>query len=85
MLRARHSAPTQDALRAQIRKDCVHLSTLDSSFLANFYNCGVRVGTKVARLLLEIDAMIAKDERSECVVFSYFPSTLVSLTWLREN
>lgn len=76
MLRAGHSAPTQEALRVQIRKDRVQLYTLDSSFLANFYNCEVRVGTKVARLLLEIDAMISKDERSKCVVFSQYVGLL---------
>lgn len=75
-LRAGYSAPSEDELRSLLRNDRHHLFTLDEKFLANYYHCQARVGTKVARLLYEIDAMLSKDAQSKCVAFSQYVGLL---------
>ena len=50
--------------------------TLDVSFLSKYYACTSRVGSKIARLLQEIDKMIQTDCKSKCVVFSQFLGVL---------
>jgi len=71
-LRSGHTAWSEAELRSKLREDRAYLHTLDEKFLANYYNSEVRVGTKVSRLLHEIDAMVAKDPTSKCVVFSQY-------------
>ena len=73
-LRAGRSAMTDTELVLQT--DRAFLSSLKEDFLKNYYNCEASVGTKIAELLLEINAMTLRDPRSKCVVFSQFLGVL---------
>ena len=65
----------QDLAR-KIREEAAALSTLDESFVSNHTRAERMVGTKMSQLLQEIDAMMKKDAKSKCVVFSQFQDVL---------
>lgn len=75
-LRAGRSAISDAQLRRTLHEDRALLSTLKEDFLRSYYDCKARVGTKIAELLLEIDAMTRRDPLSKCVVFSQFLGVL---------
>lgn len=52
------------------------LPTLNQDFLTYYYRCERKVGTKIARLLQEINLMMSKDSKSKAVVFSQFLGVL---------
>lgn len=49
-----------------------HLSTLAPNFLDNFEIASQSIGSKISRLLEEIQTMTERDSSSKCVVFSQF-------------
>jgi SNF2 family DNA or RNA helicase len=75
-VRASCSVMSDKDLRSALHEDRAHLHTLDSKFLTSYYDCEPKVGTKVARLLYEINAMTTKSAKSKCVVFSQFHGVL---------
>ena len=60
----------------QTRADRALLPSLSADFLRAFDDCERTCGTKVARLLEEVDAMMAADPDSKCVAFSQFMGVL---------
>merc|ERR1712038_549210 len=52
------------------------LPTISKGFRTNLKKATGNIGTKVARLLEEISAMILKDSTSKCVVFSQYNGIL---------
>lgn len=75
-LRVGRRATTDADLRRELRLDYARLPTVDQGFLTNYYRGEERVGTKIARLLQEINSMIHKDSASKCVVFSQYQGVL---------
>jgi hypothetical protein len=75
-IRANRSAMSGKDLRSALHEDRASLHTLDDKFLASYYDCETKVGTKVARLLYEINTMSTKSAKSKCVVFSQFVGVL---------
>jgi SNF2 family DNA or RNA helicase len=59
-----------------VRTTVPEVDGMDKTFLESFYRAEACVGTKVARLLQEIQAMIEADETSKCVVFSQYAEVL---------
>jgi len=75
-LRAGHSAMTENAVARLLHEDRALLSSLRGDFLKSYYKCEAKIGTKIAELLLEVDAMVRRDPLSKCVVFSQFLGVL---------
>jgi hypothetical protein len=75
-IRASRSVMSDTALRSALHEDRARLHTLDEKLLTSYYDCETKIGTKVARLLYEINAMITKSSKSKCVVFSQFVGVL---------
>lgn len=72
------AAPRSQAQKQQqARADRALLPTLTSDFLSAFDKCEGSCGTKVARLLQEVEAMVAADPDSKCVAFSQCASLYV--------
>lgn len=70
------SVTTAQERRQQQRDDAALLPTLSPEFLAAFDQCESATGTKVARLIEEVQAMVAQDPTSKAVVFSQFLDSL---------
>jgi SNF2 family DNA or RNA helicase len=74
--RANLQRKTEAQLQQQAREDRVLLHTLPASFLSAFDAAEGACGTKVARLLEEIEAMVSADPSSKAVAFSQFMGVL---------
>jgi SNF2 family DNA or RNA helicase len=75
-IRASRSVMSGKDLHSALHEDRARLHTLDEKLLTSYYDCETKVGTKVARLLHEINAMTTKSAKSKCVVFSQFAGVL---------
>jgi len=75
-VRTNRSNTTERDIAQQVEESRADLPTLEASFLSSYFRSELNVGSKVARLLQEVDAMIEKDSLSKCVVFSQFQGVL---------
>lgn len=62
--------------KQQLQIDAAELPSMPKQLLKKYYSASRSVGTKVAQLLQEIEAMVVADPKSKCVVFSQFTGVL---------
>lgn len=67
---------TKPLTEEERRERRAYHATLSPEFLEAYESASITIGTKVSRLLEEINAMTSKNDSSKCVVFSQFLGVL---------